>query len=111
MKLKATRKEILNSGKTVLKVGYCGGQFLLQHKTPFAYSSGSNGWACDYYDIDGVIISTGYAPIGQAVNYDILKKYEQKAQKIAYGYNLSYEKKAAQVDKLLQAFINETLTK
>ena len=107
MKLKATKKEILDSGKTILKVGYCGGQFLLQHKTPFAYSSGVNGWACDYYNINGVIISTGYAPIGQDVNYDTLKEYEKKAQKIADNYNLSHEQRAAQVDELLQAFITE----
>ena len=48
----------------------------------FAYSSRAEGWACDYYTIDNVLISTGYAPL-EAKNtrkdYEVYKKYNDLA--------------------------------
>ena len=62
MKIKATKKSIIQQSSRVLAVGYCALQTLLKYKSPFAYT-GAYGWSCDYYDAgDGLIISTGYAP-------------------------------------------------
>lgn len=107
MKLKATKKEIRNNSNKILKVGYCAAQNLLNYEEPFTYSSGVYGWACDYYNIDGIIISTGYSPIGEQVDYNLLKEYETKAQNI--DYHLSYELRKNKTKKLLTEFIKKCL--
>lgn len=105
MKLRAAKKEFRN--ERVLKIGYCGIQYLLRYKDPFAYSSGVYGWSCDYYNIDGVIISTGYRPIGESLDYDIIEKYENQARKIVNDYNLSYEDSKELVNNLLNELVQE----
>lgn len=110
MKIKTTKKEIKNKSNRILKVDYCAAQHLLNYEEPFAYSSGDCGWACDYYDIDGVIISTGRSPIGERVGCRLLKKYEIKARNI--GYDLSgepYELRKNSTKKLLTEFIKKCL--
>lgn len=109
MKLKVTKKEILNSGNKIICINYCKAQNLLIHTEPFAYSCGVYGWACDYYDIGGVIISTGYNPIGEYADRNILDKYEEKAEKINCNYNLSYEEQKKQTAELLSEFIKEVI--
>lgn len=56
MKFKVTKKEMRQSGRDILKIGYCNAQFLLRGFDPVAYSERREGWACDYYDIIGVTI-------------------------------------------------------
>ena len=107
MKLKATKKQIRENSGLILSIGYCGLQTLLICKQPFAYSCGTYGWSCDYYDINGVIISTGYAPIGVPVKYDIVKKYESMAEKIRSNDNMPYEQRVSGLDKLIHYFIME----
>ena len=80
MKLRTSKKEINNSYNTVLKVGYRQLQTLLNWQELFAYSWGVCGWSCDYYNINGVIISTGYLPTGQQVDYNLVREYEKKAE-------------------------------
>ena len=63
MKYKVTKKEIKAYHNQILQVGYCDLQDLLRFSEPVAYSTRAEGWACDYYEIDELIISTGYAPI------------------------------------------------
>ena len=111
MKLKATKKEILNEYNHIIKIGYCQAQHLLQCENAFAYSSGVNGWSCDYYNIDGVIISTGYAPIGTPADYETIKKYNKKALKSWDYYNKDYDYKKQQkrLRKLINKFIGEVL--
>ena len=110
MLLQVRKKDILNSSERVLKVGYCQLQSLLNYESRFGYSSSNvNGWSCDYYNINGVIISTGYNPIGQSVNYDLLKHYELQAEKITNDYKLSYEERKQKVTELLHDFINEVI--
>lgn len=110
MKYRTTKKEIRNCGSSVYKVGYCNLQFLLRFNDPFAYSEGVYGWACDYYRIggyDGVIISTGYDPIGRKVDYSIIREYNEKARAINDNYNLSYEQRETEVKALLNEFIQK----
>ena len=107
MKLKATKKQIKENSGLIISVGYCELQSLLSCASPFAYSCGRDGWHCDYYDINGVIISTGYAPIGTPVKYDVVKEYEAMAEKIHYDYNMSYEQRVSELDKLIHDFIME----
>jgi len=107
MKLKTTKNQVKNSFVNILSIGYCGIQYLTYFKSPFAYSCGVYGWSCDYYNIDGVCISTGYSPIGQNVDYNLMRKYEAKAQKIVNDYNLDYKIRSKKVNKLLTEFVNK----
>lgn len=107
MKLKTTKKAIRNSGYNVLKIGYCNAQNLLRHKSTFAYSERREGWACDYYQIGNVIISTGYDPIGTKVDYDLIREYDEKAAAIWRDYSRTYEDQEAAVDTLLASFIEK----
>lgn len=82
MKLRVSKKELRKGYYRIISIGYCDAQRLLNYEKAFAYSAGVYGWACDYYDIDGILISTGYSPIGNknvAFDYDIIRKYEEKA--------------------------------
>lgn len=108
-KIKITKKAIKESFDKIIKVGYCELQTLLQTAQPFAYSSGTYGWGCDYYLFDDVIISTGYSPIGEAVNKNIIEKYEKLSKKLKNNYYIdyNYSKLDQKLQKLIQKFINE----
>lgn len=107
MKFKVTRKAIKEDYSKVLCVSYCGLQSLLNCEEPFAYSTRAEGWACDYYDIGrGVVISTGYAPIGTPVNYETCRKYEQKAEKIISN-TWDYEERKSALTRLIADFREE----
>lgn len=110
MKFKTTKKQINNNFNTILSIGYCEAQFLTYFKSPFAYSAGLYGWVCDYYQLDNICISTGYNPIGQNVDYKILRNYEARASKIINNYELKYELKVKKVNKLLNEFIKKAIT-
>lgn len=103
MKIKTTKKEIKNSAGAIIKLGYCKLQNLLHYAEPFAYSGGIYGWSCDYYNIDGVIISTGYGPIGEEVNGDLVREYESKE----ISRELQYEERQKQGLKLLTEFVRK----
>jgi hypothetical protein len=107
MKTKVTKTAVKNSFNTILSIGYCDIQYLTYYKRPFGYSCGVYGWSCDYYDIEGVCLSTGYSPIGENIDYNLMRKYEAKAQKISLDYNLDYKIREKRVNKLLIEFINK----
>jgi hypothetical protein len=107
MKVKTTKKSVKNAFNKIYEIGYCKAQYLTYFKNPFAYSSGAYGWSCDYYNIDGICISTGYNAIGENVPYDILNKYEKKAQTIIRNYDLDYQKRKTKVNRLLVKLIGE----
>ena len=109
MKLQTTKKQIRENFYNILSIGYCSADSLLQHVRPFAYSAGVYGWSCDYYDIDGVCISTGYSPIGTDTDYNLLKEFENAAQKINSNYELNYTERKEATNKLLHDFIAKQL--
>ena len=107
MKYRTTRKAVKEQYKTILKIGYCNLQLLLSRVDPFAYSTRAEGWACDYYYIgNDVVISTGYAPIGKPVSYDICREYEKKAQKALEGL-WDYTDQRDALDALIEEFAKE----
>lgn len=106
---KAIMKEYYNY---IIGTGYCNLQYLLRYHEPFAYSTRVEGWACDYYEIDGVLISTGYSPIDSKrtkASYDMIHNYNESARKIANNYELIETEKKEQIDCLLSTFINEAV--
>jgi len=59
-----------------------------------------DGWSCDYYDLDGILISTGYQPLKDkniTARYDVCRKYEQAAQ----------GKTAEEKERLIAEFVAE----
>lgn len=110
-KYRTTKKEMKESYDKIICASYCSLQSLLSFQEPFAYSTRAEGWACDYYDVDGILISTGYAPLDKKgrtkSTYDICKKYDNEAYKILRDYSLSYEERKEKVNNLLMEYIEE----
>jgi hypothetical protein len=107
MRVKVSKQQVLRDNYKVLSVGYCELQGLLKNSRSNLYSAGVYGWACDYYDFDGLIISTGYSPIGSSIDYKIIRSYEAKANKINYNNELTWEQKEKKLKTLLNKFIKE----
>ena len=113
MKLKTTKKQIReNTRGNLYAVGYCDLQYLLRYESPFAYSSGINGWSCDYYElsVDGqrVIISTGYQPIGKSIDLTTVKRWEESArdyQRNIKSWDLKEEMTKSILDNFLRTLI------
>jgi hypothetical protein len=102
MKIKASKKSF--KGQRVLRVGYCKLQYLLREREPFAYSSGVYGWACDYYQMNGFIISTGYQPTGSQIDYAIIEQYDNTARAILENRYTNWETKRIQLNDLIADF-------
>ena len=105
MKFKVTAREIRANYRNIVAIGYCGAEALLRYENPIAYSAGVYGWNCDYYDIDGVCISTGYRPIGKYIDYEKLRKAEAAAREIWDISGLDYESRARSVKAVLLSLI------
>ena len=115
MKLQTTKSNIKNNFCTVLTVGYCELQYLLNHSNAFAYSAVVYGWVCNYYTpstkYSGVCIATGYNTerlSGKRVNYALVQEYEQKAREIVYNYETQMNKREA-LNTLIDEFIEKAL--
>lgn len=111
MKFKTTSKELRNkvASKYLFKCGYCDLQHLLHFTSPIAYASGVYGWNYDVYKIDDIYITTGYrSMVGQSIDYEVTRKYEEQAREILNTWGkYEYEEKKELVNKLLKEFINE----
>jgi len=67
------------------------------------------GWACDYYEVDEVLISTGYAPLSNKnmiEDYSIIKEYENKALEIDSLF-LHLDERKAKKEALLKELVNK----
>ena len=109
MKLRATKKEMREGYDKVLRIGYCNAQNLLNYEQPFAYSAGRYGWCCDYYDINGVLISTGYSPIeskGMRSDYKRIREYEARAERLRYEVE-DFTVRRQKTRELLEEMLNE----
>ena len=106
MKRKVTRNELYRWSKKIIAIGYCNANNLLYPENSIGYNAGVYGWNYDAYYVDGTIITTGYRPIGERVNYDLLREYEEKAKKVL-SYDNKADEKAAEVQRLLREFISK----
>lgn len=115
MKYKTTKKQVNEGYNSVISVGYCNLQFLLQYHNPEAYTTRSEGWAADIYDLDrygygGVAIVTGYAPFGNnRPEYAKVLQYDNEARAIVQNYDMEYPEKLEAIRKLMQQFISAVL--
>jgi len=93
MKMKVTKKEMRENYK-ILKIANC--HTLLSREDPIYYSVRVEGWACDYYIFDDVVICMGYDPIGEKIPDKIADKFNKKArlflEKTRYTKSYNYQK-------------------
>ena len=111
MKLKTTKTAIKKGYYNIISIGYCDLQNLLSYKNAFAYNAGVYGWNCDFYDVDGVCISTGYRPLNDVntkFDYEIVRRYENEARSIKSDI-CDYETKVKLMNELLIKFVNECI--
>ena len=111
MKLQTTNKQIKANFYKIIEIGYCDAQYLLAYKKPFAYTCGVYGWNADFYEIGNTCISTGYRPIGERVDYELLRQLEREAQVIFLEYTLSNETREKMIDDLLNKLIDSIICK
>jgi len=112
MKYKTTKKAVKNGYYKIISVGYCELQHLLKGVNPVAYSTRAEGWACDYYDINGVCICEGYAPISsqntKEIPYDKVREYDNKAREVIQDLRSGgWEDIKNALNDLLREFIKE----
>tara|TARA_B100001939_G_C16818292_1_gene563199 strand:+ start:573 stop:923 length:351 start_codon:yes stop_codon:yes gene_type:complete len=113
MKLKTTKKQIKENihSDNLFSVGYCDLQYLLRFENAFAYSSGVYGWACDYYELEHnnqtYVISTGYNPIGNRVDYKTTKEFDNLALQLNQTNFTTYEKRRKAYKKLIGKFLDK----
>ena len=104
MKIKTTRKAIVNTSANVKCAGYCDLQALLRNHNPIAYTAGIYGWNFDVYDVYGVTICTGYRNMPGA-RLEGIADYEKKASDIWRWENkMPFEEKQEAVENLLREF-------
>ena len=109
LKLKATKKTMREGYYSIISIGYCDAEALLNYQSPIAYSTRTEGWACDYYDVNGVLISTGYSPLSDKNakhDHKAVREYNDKARTIIHS-DIDYEAKKEQVTSLLTAMVTE----
>lgn len=104
MKVKTTRKAIVNGSYNVKCAEYCDLSYLLRNHSPIAYTCGVYGWNFDVYEVYGVTICTGYRNMPGA-RLKGIREYEEKARAIfSYENKRSYEEKQNAVEELLHEF-------
>lgn len=109
MKTRFTRKQIKDSNKLVIALGYCDATYLLSSLEVKGYTAGIYGWDCDVLQYNyNIAITTGYRPIGHRPSYDLVKEYEEKAIEVYRRYS-----KENDIDTrllyLLDEFINKVI--
>ena len=105
MKTRITRNDI-KTFNIRLSIPYATLQSLLSYVEPIGYNAGIYGWNFDCYDIDGVLLMTGYRTIGKTIDRSIIKKYEKQADRLN-SQDISYESKKKEALRLLNQFIDE----
>ena len=102
MKAKVTKKEIRSRFRTIYIVS---DPNLFSGVQAFAYSTRSEGWACDYYLVNGVCFCYGYAPIkGVDVNKKLESEYESKMMQNDLNNKITYNMRKSIHLRLLNNF-------
>lgn len=112
MKIKMSMKQAHAGARKVYAVGYCGIQYLLYGKEPFAYNAGIYGWNNDSYLIFSkrgtVVISTVYRNMqADHIPYDVMEKYEKQAENVWHDHTITYQEKVEKVNELLLEMLDK----
>jgi len=111
-KFKTTTKFLRQNYDTILSVGYCDMSHLLRYTSPIAYNCGVYGWNYDAYEVDNILICTGYRgmPACRNINndFELIRDYEKKAQAIVENWNC-WSNKQNDVNGLLNELLNKLM--
>lgn len=80
MSIKATRKSINETFRSVYQVPYCSAQYLTMDVAPMAYTAGVYGWNADVYAMGSTALVTGYRPFGKEVDRNVIDLFEDRAK-------------------------------
>lgn len=116
MKFKTTKTAINNGYATRIYCSYCALQQLLKYENPIAYTTRSEGWGADIYEVNpSTVIVTGYAPFGNVrAGYDVCRKYEDAAEAIHEKYwrdAAKWEQEKQEYKTLIAEFVKEVTQK
>ena len=89
--------------------GYCDLQYLLKYQSRDYYTCGVYGWNFDVYTFGDYAITTGYRSCIHHVkrNYELEREYEEKARKIYYNRELSWDNQKEKINNLLAEFLQK----
>lgn len=108
MKAKITDKQARDY--VSFSIGYCDAQYLLKAYNPLYYTAGIYGRKSDIYYINGLYIATGYGPVWERIDYELVRRYDRKASEIWGDYDTPYEKRQKKVEKLLNKLLETAKT-
>lgn len=103
MKIKTTRKAVVNGSVNLKCAGYCDLSYLLRNHEPIAYTCGVYGWNFDVFEVYGITICTGYRGM-PGTRLQAINEYEKKASAIWSDYDKPYEEQKRETEMLLQEF-------
>lgn len=110
MDLKLTKKQVMNSRKKVVSIGYCSLWHLLSCTERTGFTAGVYGWNADIYEFDDVIIVTGYRPFGEGVDGKLVTMIENKAREICTEYRFDNDNiREQKLNKLLNEFLKKVV--
>ena len=106
MKLKATRKQIVDNFNKVYLIDYKY-RFL---PDAFAYNSGYLGWNWDAYDLGGICLIEGYRSFPKHRRLpesakQIIKEYKMESLDATFNEQLEIDKKY--LNKFIEALLND----
>ncbi len=100
MKKRITTAALKRTGKNLKWAGYCEMQELLKNHEPIWYITRPEGWACNVYEVYGLVISTGYTRMtGEHMKQ--AREYEWRAWNIRNTVQ-DYDEQNRQVEQLLK---------
>lgn len=105
MKVKTTRKSIVERSNRIISIGYCDAQYLLMYRRPVAFTAGIYGWNFDVYEVSGITICTGYRNMPGAPAKNVYE-YEKKAKEVIHSTEPEAVKEQ-RIENLLYEFINQ----
>ncbi len=104
MKTKVTKKQIMNNYPSILSLGYCELQQLLNHFSPSYYTCGVYGWNADIYIIDDICIAAGYRPFGNQIERSERTRAEREYEALK-DKNLSCDAETQAIKEILKSLV------
>ena len=101
------KKKDLKENYKCYSIGYCEAQDLLSLEGSNYYTAGVYGWNADIYIFENIAIVTGYRPFGESLDFDIVNKYNKKADKYRRASKQNYEIQKRHLQKLIYEMLTE----
>ena len=106
MTMQLKKKDVVAHYDMIIRVPYCGIQYLLKGSRCLGYTAGVYGWNADVYDVGhGIAIVTGYRPFGNIKPpYELYTHYDAAAQQVWHS-GVDYPTAKEQCNELLENFV------